>query len=247
MASTAAAKAAEISQVCISMSNQASCQRTDLEQTEIEAFHAEHFSGSATQLFTTDFLNPSSSQAHDEFYEGYYEEYEEEDDGLGYYPDGVKRTLTDEQIAIFRHSELEALRRSQERSAEKATSNLAELLNTPVTDRESGEVPEAELSEGEEGEIEADTPQPGASGPPSKKKKRKKKSKNKNKTSHPGSEQPQKGDAGWFKKTVKPDLRKRTWDVVEAGMDSLDYDGLEAGNATGNGLAAQRRKISYDD
>ena len=30
---------------------------------------------------------------------------EEEEDDLGYYPDGVKRTLTDEQIAIFRHSE----------------------------------------------------------------------------------------------------------------------------------------------
>lgn len=33
--------------------------------------------------------------------------YQEEDDGLGYYSDGEKRTLTDEQIAIFRHSELQ--------------------------------------------------------------------------------------------------------------------------------------------
>ena len=40
-------------------------------------------------------------------------EIEEEDDGLGYYDDGVKRTLTDEQIAIFRHSEVEELRREQ--------------------------------------------------------------------------------------------------------------------------------------
>lgn len=34
-----------------------------------------------------------------------YEEYYEEGD-LGYYEDGTKRTLTDEQIAIFRHSEV---------------------------------------------------------------------------------------------------------------------------------------------
>lgn len=36
------------------------------------------------------------------------EEYEP-DDGLGYYTDGTKRTLTNEQIAIFRHSEIQAL------------------------------------------------------------------------------------------------------------------------------------------
>jgi hypothetical protein len=33
----------------------------------------------------------------------------EDDDGLGYYEDGVKRTLTDEQIEMFRHSEMEQL------------------------------------------------------------------------------------------------------------------------------------------
>ena len=35
------------------------------------------------------------------------------DDGLGFYPDGVKRTLTDEQIAMFRHSEIYALLRER--------------------------------------------------------------------------------------------------------------------------------------
>lgn len=34
-------------------------------------------------------------------------EEQQSDDGLGYYDDGVKRTLTDEQIAIFRHSEIQ--------------------------------------------------------------------------------------------------------------------------------------------
>ncbi|KAL9599690.1 MAG: hypothetical protein Q9219_003678 [cf. Caloplaca sp. 3 TL-2023] len=39
---------------------------------------------------------------------------EDEDDDLGYYPDGAKRTLTDEQISIFRDSEIYShLRRRQ--------------------------------------------------------------------------------------------------------------------------------------
>ena len=32
---------------------------------------------------------------------------------LGYYEDGTKRTLTDEQIAMFRHSEIQAILRTQ--------------------------------------------------------------------------------------------------------------------------------------
>ncbi|KAK5135371.1 hypothetical protein LTR08_005313 [Meristemomyces frigidus] len=38
---------------------------------------------------------------------------DEHDDGLGYYDDGAKRTLTDAQIAIFRHSEIEELLREE--------------------------------------------------------------------------------------------------------------------------------------
>ena len=37
----------------------------------------------------------------------------EDSDGLGWYPDGVKRTLTDEQIAMFRHSEVQAILRAR--------------------------------------------------------------------------------------------------------------------------------------
>ena len=33
---------------------------------------------------------------------------------MGFYPDGVKRTLTDEQIRIFRHSEIHALFRAKQ-------------------------------------------------------------------------------------------------------------------------------------
>ncbi|KAK4499694.1 hypothetical protein PRZ48_010212 [Zasmidium cellare] len=43
----------------------------------------------------------------------------EMDDGLGYYPDGVKRTLTDEQIEIFRRSELWQIEREQQLKKEE--------------------------------------------------------------------------------------------------------------------------------
>ncbi|KAF2234463.1 hypothetical protein EV356DRAFT_515112 [Viridothelium virens] len=44
-----------------------------------------------------------------------YDGQNEEDDGLGHYPDGTKRTLTDEQIAIFRHTEIQTLLRERRR------------------------------------------------------------------------------------------------------------------------------------
>lgn len=42
------------------------------------------------------------------------------DDELGYYADGVKRTLTDDQIAMFRHSETQALLRDRRLAQESA-------------------------------------------------------------------------------------------------------------------------------
>lgn len=54
-------------------------------------------------------------------------EYEEEGDGLGYYDDGVKRTLTDEQIEMFRHTEREQLIRDGLLARE-------ELINTGAAD-----------------------------------------------------------------------------------------------------------------
>jgi hypothetical protein len=110
------------------------------------------------------------------------EEWYEEDD-LGHYEDGVKRTLTDEQIEMFRHSELHELRRKMEKLDEK-------LEDTKATTKAS------DTSQGEQ------DPVPGPGG---KKKKRKK-----------GKPRPP--------TEPKPDLRKRTWDKVEQGLDHLDYD-----------------------
>lgn len=61
-------------------------------------------------------------------------EYEEDDDGLGYYLDGVKRTLTDDQIAMFRHSEIQALIKEKEAQA-------AENEEEHSTGRTSGSAP----------------------------------------------------------------------------------------------------------
>ncbi|KAK8162982.1 hypothetical protein BKA80DRAFT_97126 [Phyllosticta citrichinensis] len=51
-----------------------------------------------------------------------------ENDDLGYYEDGVKRTLTDDQISIFRHSEVQRLyAKLLEHASEAAERRLAEL------------------------------------------------------------------------------------------------------------------------
>lgn len=177
----------------------------------------------------------------------------EEDDGLGYYPDGVKRTLTDEQIEIFRHSELEALGRAKDKAG-KLRNESVELLKLAYSnadvdrdDPDDGEilantgelvdiVPTKQRSGSEDGELEDDD----SSSPPmteaeAKRLKRKR------------ARQRKQAKNKKFQTEPKVDLRKRTWDVVEDGMDSLDYDELEGAQVPGFGLASKRRQISYDD
>jgi len=48
------------------------------------------------------------------------------DDGLGYYADGVKRTLTEDQIAMFRHSEIYAIIRERQVRRENADAEIEE-------------------------------------------------------------------------------------------------------------------------
>lgn len=51
-------------------------------------------------------------------------------DDLGYYPDGAKRTLTDEQIAIFRHSEIESILRKRRHKIEEIEARQNSENNT---------------------------------------------------------------------------------------------------------------------
>ena len=69
-----------------------------------------------------------------------YGQWEEDADGLGYYPDGAKRTLTDEQIAMFRHSEIYGILRQRQLKEEKADSEQVsgEALERDRTDSSSG-------------------------------------------------------------------------------------------------------------
>ncbi|KAK4899834.1 hypothetical protein LTR28_001492, partial [Elasticomyces elasticus] len=80
-------------------------------QDDLRAFHATHFSGAPPPpAFFADPAYLASVTA-------------EEDDNLGCYPDGVKRTITDEQIAIFRHSEIQTLLKERRREQERRENN----------------------------------------------------------------------------------------------------------------------------
>jgi len=65
-------------------------------EQDLRTFHLKHFPATS--------LPQSFAPAEDRGQE-------EEEDDLGYYPDGTKRTLTDDQIAMFRHSEIQQLLR----------------------------------------------------------------------------------------------------------------------------------------
>jgi Protein of unknown function (DUF3807) len=68
---------------------------------------AEH--SAPTQVSVESFLAENDAEQLKQFHLIHFPQVEEEEDELGYYPDGVKRTLTDEQIRMFRHSEIQRL------------------------------------------------------------------------------------------------------------------------------------------
>ena len=72
----------------------------------------------------------------------------DEEEDLGYYDDGVKRTLTDEQIAMFRHSEIQqlvrdgiAMKEEQDEDAREGVEATvdAELVNGVASEASSME------------------------------------------------------------------------------------------------------------
>ncbi|TGJ82710.1 hypothetical protein E0Z10_g6063 [Xylaria hypoxylon] len=215
----------------------------ELSQADIESFHATHFSNDAIGLFESQFLRPKPVYDGDtEYYP--YEEQEEEHDVLGYYSDGVKRTLTDEQIAIFRHSEVEALRRAGTKGLKpettvnmEPTTDLSgvEAIHTPMGNGSSlanSAVMDDGAEGSEDGEIETGKPALTKA-----EMRRQKKLRAKQRRRESQKFQPEK----------KPDLRKRTWDIVEAGMDGLHYDDIGTSQEHGSASTTQRKQISYDD
>ncbi|KAI1334390.1 hypothetical protein F5Y15DRAFT_291660 [Xylariaceae sp. FL0016] len=218
----------------------------EVTQTEIDSFHETHFGSNALHCFQDQFLRPEDGEKDDEQYEDHYNEADEDD--LGYYPDGVKRTLTDEQIAIFRHSELEGLRRADARISkhkvesatlfqeakeqDAVTSTHEEATNNVEESEHERKARDGVAEASEDGEIETERPQLTKSQLNRKKRKRAKQKHRENKK---------------FCPEKKPDLRKRTWDIVETGMDTLDYDDAEKSRGSGTISARKRDLISYDD
>ena len=76
-------------------------QQADIDKLRI--FHAAHFPGQPIPNLSDPRRYVTEESSLDQFSQV------EGDDGLGYYADGVKRTLTDEQIKMFRHSEIQRL------------------------------------------------------------------------------------------------------------------------------------------
>lgn len=85
-----------------SLSIDAQTDITLVAQEDLASFDQAHFSEAHHAHLSSQFLPPPPPA----------EVVIPDDDGLGYYPDGRKRTLTDEQIAIFRHSEIQELLRT---------------------------------------------------------------------------------------------------------------------------------------
>lgn len=184
-------------------------------QVELADFHTKHFSGHSKDYFATTFLAEGVT--------------EEEDDNLGYYADGVKRTLTDEQIAMFRHTEIENLLR-QKRKSDEAKADKAERASGSQSEiAESFESQDASLTDAQASKV---LPPPSELAQPSETK--------------PGTEDKKKKKSH-FKRNIKPDLRKRTWDQVDHGLETLDYEEEVARPSPKRNAGPQRRTISYDD
>ena len=89
-----------------------------LPQDDLAGFHARTFHLPTPRLYMSDRAKVHTSEAalepalKEDIEQGVG--VDEEDDNLGYYHDGVKRTLTDEQVAMFRHSEIYAILRARQ-------------------------------------------------------------------------------------------------------------------------------------
>ena len=89
---------------------------SQINTTQLRNFHNTHFPGQIIPPLRDTSTVPLGSSTP-AVREG---EEEDEEEELGWYHDGFKRTLTDEQIAMFRHSEIQRLLRQRRLKANVA-------------------------------------------------------------------------------------------------------------------------------
>lgn len=92
----------------------------DSVQEDLTAFHQQHFNKAVDK----EELTRAFEKAQAGFKTMYNTNEDPDDDGLGYYEDGVKRTLSDEQVAMFRHSEIQRLLAERRLRMEDRSSTL---------------------------------------------------------------------------------------------------------------------------
>lgn len=97
------------------------------EMQQLREFHASHFPNQETPDVH------SGAAARQEAHDTEPEQHEE----LGYYEDGVRRTLTEEQVRMFRHSEIQRLLlvRRQQREKEQQAIERQERQLAQAADR----------------------------------------------------------------------------------------------------------------
>lgn len=87
----------------------------------LDRFRLNHFSSPQHSHFCDSFIwqEPHAHAPAYDVSESEGIDHDEQGDSLGFYPDGVKRTLTDEQIAMFRFSEVQNLLKMKRAREEK--------------------------------------------------------------------------------------------------------------------------------
>ncbi|ETN36972.1 uncharacterized protein HMPREF1541_07960 [Cyphellophora europaea CBS 101466] len=101
-----------------------------LVQAEIQRlreFHASHFPGQDAPVIEERILDSEQQRA----------ESIDDVESLGYYNDGVARTLTDEQIRMFRHSEIQRLLMARRQRREKEEQQQEKFRRQQERDRSS--------------------------------------------------------------------------------------------------------------
>lgn len=111
------------------------------------AFHARVFGYPAPRsLFSTE-QEPYGDAAYEQVSQA-------ENEDLGYYADGVKRTLTNDQIAMFRHSEIYSILRARQVRKENLEAERGDESETMVLKQDEGV--KAIVWSDEEGEVQSD-------------------------------------------------------------------------------------------